>query len=109
MKIRGAEYHIINSISARSSIIKTETILSQNISEWSQALLSYVYNNNNILSIDEFNYGRNTQQNIFSDNDIETISDLSSINTGIELAKLLQDTEGSKGSALEFVRGGSHS
>lgn len=92
----GSTYHIINSISARTSIIKKETMLSQNISKWSQALLSHVYNNDNILSIDQFNYARNTQQNVFSDSDIETICDLNSINTGIEIDTILYNTDMSK-------------
>jgi len=88
-----SSYHIVKSISARSSIIKKEKLLSQSISVWSQALLSHVYNDENILSIDEFNYARNTHHCIFTDSDIELLCDLKSINTGIEIDSILQNTE----------------
>ena len=101
----GSSYHIVKSISARSSIIKKENILSQSISEWSQALLSHVYSNDNILSIDEFNYARNTQHCILTDRDIELLCDLESINTGIEIDSILQNTEEIKDSALKFEEG----
>ena len=86
-------YHIVKSISARSCIIKKEKLLSQSISEGSQALQSHIYKDENILSIDEFNYARNTHDNIFTEDDMELLSDLSSIDTGIDLDSLLQNTE----------------
>lgn len=96
----GSSYHIVKSISARSSIIKKENILSQSISQWSQVLQSHIYKDEHILSIDEFNYGRNTYDNIFTEDDMEFLSDLSSIDTGIDLDSLLQNTEQSAETAL---------
>ncbi len=86
-------YHIVKSIPARSSIIKKEEIGSQNIAEWVQTLSTQIYKNDNILSIDEFNYCRNPQKNIFTNKDIEFVSDLDGINTGMEMNTILQTTE----------------
>lgn len=101
----GSSYHIVKSISARSSIIKKEKLLSQSISEWSQTLLSHIYKDENILSIDEFNYARNTQHGILTDDDIELLCDLESINTGIEIDSILQNTKEIKDSTLKFEEG----
>jgi len=96
----GSAYHIVKSISARSSIIKKEKILSQSISEYAQALQSHIYKDENILSIDEFNYARNTQHTLFTESDIALLCDLDAINTGILLDSILQDTEQSTETAL---------
>ena len=93
-------YRMVNSISARSSIIKKEKILSQNISEYAQALQSHIYIDENILSIDEFNYAKNTKHTIFTESDISLLCDLDTIDTGIVLDNLFQDTEQSTESTL---------
>ena len=87
----GLSYHIVKSIAARSSIISKKDLASQKIVDWGQELSTHIYNNDNILSIDEFNYCKNTQYNVFSNKDIEFICDLNAINTGTDMDIVLQN------------------
>ncbi|NOQ14559.1 MAG: glycosyltransferase [Methyloprofundus sp.] len=82
-------YHKVSSVAARSCILMQRKLASHSIVEWSTALIDTIYNEENILSIDEFNYCRKTAIGNFTQADRNIVCDLSDIDIGCSIDDII--------------------
>lgn len=83
-------YCATDSLSARSSLLRTELVADQNLRTWVTGLYTYAVHAENLLCVDEFNYCKNGAAAGF---DANAVDDLQGLDLGIDLDDVVARAE----------------
>ncbi len=89
LKNSEAVYKKTDKVFRSSSIIKIEQVALKEIVIWSKMLSSAFYRSDDIFSIDEFNYCRNSELLELSKIDLELLEDLEDVDMGIRIDDII--------------------
>jgi len=90
----GAQYSVVDRLSARSSLLRPELVDGTTLDEWVTGLPQRQIEGESLLSIDEFNYCRNGAGPSCDELPAETVNDLSGLHEGLSATQLWAHAQG---------------